>query len=81
MPNFEPANQRDWIRRRYYPTTPKVVAKTLRWAYHHHSDEKACGEWIKDYSSEANVRALGGVYVNPNQTEWLGKKANTKLLC
>lgn len=54
--------------------TLKVVAEALQYGHHHHhSNEKTCGEWIKDYNSEASVRALGKSQYYQGQGNWLGK--------
>lgn len=72
--NFEPNNKRVWIRGRYYNITPSFVVETLRCGYHQWEDEQICKEWIKDYDTEATVRALRESLCYDGQAKWQNKK-------
>lgn len=54
--------------------TPQVVAKALPLGDVLSIDDRVAKEWIKDYPSEAEVRALGEALCCPKKAVWQGKK-------
>lgn len=53
--NFKPANKRVWIKGKYQPITPKIIAEALQCGHYHHFDEQTYRKWIKEYKSEVAV--------------------------
>lgn len=59
--NFESSIKRVGIRGGYYQVTLAIITHALRCELHLPKDEQLCKDWIKDYSTEAAVWALGEI--------------------
>lgn len=55
--------------------TPQVVAEALELDNHRQDDDRTMKEWIKEYTTEADIKVMREALCWPREAKWVSKKS------